>query len=439
MEPSGSAEQLLSLKTSIERLRRSVNVELDNLNAVLDTLARKESDRNNKVNGTHTEAQLRKKSSPGQDLPEKFFAIRESRIVDIMANEHIRTVFNIFVAFLFLVTVILITSYFYDPQRLRDDMSTIVVNSTGIVGVFGHLIAINLAILFILHPSLQLWASCRSLGKSGPVDSVFGSLFVLFLGCVTVFPVRYIFANELPPLSSCILAFEQVRLLMKAYAYTREIVGRVLTHAELKAKSENNHVELTLPGLSCVVYFLFAPTLIYRDSYPRTPKVRWGAVLWYTGQFFACVAMYSVVLNHFIKDLFCDAGKEGFQLLGFTLTGCAILLLGSISMFLVFYGFLHCWLNIFAETMRFGDRLFYLDWWNSTTYADYYRSWNLVVHDWLFNYVYRDAYKAFNYNKKRAMLVVFFLSALVHEYILALSYRFFFPVVLVVYGTIGGM
>uniref|UniRef100_A0A1E1XQY3 O-acyltransferase n=1 Tax=Amblyomma sculptum TaxID=1581419 RepID=A0A1E1XQY3_AMBSC len=438
MEPSECAEQLLGLKTSIERLRLSVNVELDNLSAALDTLARREKDRNNQAHSKPTtEAQLRKKSSPGQDLPEKFFAIRESRIVEIMANEHIRTVFNIFVAFLFLVTVILITSYFYDPQRLNDDMSTIVVNSTGMLGVFGYVLAINLAILFLVHPSLQLWAHCRDLGKSGPVDAIFASLYILFLGCVIAFPVRYIFINELPPLSSCILAFEQVRLLMKVYAYTREIIGRVLAHAQLKAKSENNHVELTMPGLSCVVYFLFAPTLVYRDSYPRTPKVRWANVLWYSGQFLACVALYSVVLNHFIKDLFCDAGKEGFQLLGFTLTGCAIMLLGSISMFLVFYGFLHCWLNIFAEAMRFGDRLFYLDWWNSTTYADYYRSWNLVVHDWLFNYVYRDAYKAFNYNKKRAMLVVFFLSALVHEYILALSYRFFFPVVLVIYGTLG--
>ncbi|KAH9360735.1 hypothetical protein HPB48_020214 [Haemaphysalis longicornis] len=308
MEPSGCAEQLLSLKTSVERLRRSVNDELDSLSAVLDTLARKQNDLNGVAPSKHTtEAQLRKK-------------------------------------------------------RLQADMSTIVVNSTGILGVFGHLVAVNLGILFIVHPSLQLWAHCRALGKAAPVDAIFGSLFAVFLGCVTVFPARYIFVNELPPLSACILAFEQ---------------------------------------------------------------------------FLACVLMYSVVLNHFIKDLFCDAGKEDFQLLGFTLTGCSILLLGSISMFLVFYGFLHCWLNIFAEAMRFGDRLFYLDWWNSTTYADYYRSWNLVVHDWLFNYVYRDAYKLFNYNKKRAMLVVFFLSALVHEYILALSYRFFFPVILVVYGTFG--
>ena len=30
------------------------------------------------------------------------------------------------------------------------------------------------------------------------------------------------------------------------------------------------------------------------------------------------------------------------------------------------------------------------DWWNSPSYADWYRSWNVVVHDWLYTYVYKD-------------------------------------------------
>lgn len=30
------------------------------------------------------------------------------------------------------------------------------------------------------------------------------------------------------------------------------------------------------------------------------------------------------------------------------------------------------------------------DWWNSTSYARFYRTWNCVVHDWLYEYVYRD-------------------------------------------------
>lgn len=33
------------------------------------------------------------------------------------------------------------------------------------------------------------------------------------------------------------------------------------------------------------------------------------------------------------------------------------------------------------------------DWWNATSYLVYYRKWNLLVGDWLFNYVYSDAQK----------------------------------------------
>ena len=31
------------------------------------------------------------------------------------------------------------------------------------------------------------------------------------------------------------------------------------------------------------------------------------------------------------------------------------------------------------------------DWWNSTSFSNYYRTWNVVVHDWLYSYVYQDA------------------------------------------------
>ena len=95
--------------------------------------------------------------------------------------------------------------------------------------------------------------------------------------------------------------------------------------------------------------------------------------------------------------------------------------LGALVLFLAFFALLHCWLNAFAEMLRFADRMFYKvrwigitvyslkpercdlrryfesilvlllqDWWNSTSFANYYRTWNVVVHDWLYYYVYRD-------------------------------------------------
>lgn len=30
------------------------------------------------------------------------------------------------------------------------------------------------------------------------------------------------------------------------------------------------------------------------------------------------------------------------------------------------------------------------DWWNSTSFSNYYRTWNVVVHDWLYSYIYQD-------------------------------------------------
>ena len=37
---------------------------------------------------------------------------------------------------------------------------------------------------------------------------------------------------------------------------------------------------------------------------------------------------------------------------------------------LLFYFYFHLYLNLFAELLRFGDRVFYKDWWNVSFYAN---------------------------------------------------------------------
>ncbi|CAF4985456.1 unnamed protein product, partial [Rotaria socialis] len=32
------------------------------------------------------------------------------------------------------------------------------------------------------------------------------------------------------------------------------------------------------------------------------------------------------------------------------------------------------------------------DWWTATSWSSYYRTWNIVVHDWLYTYIYRDCH-----------------------------------------------
>jgi sterol O-acyltransferase len=52
------------------------------------------------------------------------------------------------------------------------------------------------------------------------------------------------------------------------------------------------------PQFSHYIYFLFAPTLIYRDEYPRNSKIDWTFVLEMFGQVFAAIIyVYYVVLR----------------------------------------------------------------------------------------------------------------------------------------------
>jgi len=78
------------------------------------------------------------------------------------------------------------------------------------------------------------------------------------------------------------------------------------------------------------------------------------------------------------------------------------------------------------------------DWWNSTTYHMFFRTWNVIVHDWLYTYIYRDMYEiVMPYNRVLSATTVFFISAIVHEYIVTFALDFFYPVMFTLFITFG--
>lgn len=58
----------------------------------------------------------------------------------------------------------------------------------------------------------------------------------------------------------------------------------------------------------------------------------------------------------------------------------------------MFYMMFECILNLLAEITNFGDREFYEDWWNCTTWDEFARKWNKPVHEFLLCHVYLRAY-----------------------------------------------
>jgi diacylglycerol O-acyltransferase-1 len=78
-----------------------------------------------------------------------------------------------------------------------------------------------------------------------------------------------------------------------------------------------------------------------------------------------------------------------------------------------------------GELTCFADRQFYKvnyvskylkEWWNCRDLDEYWRLWNLPVHHWFVRHMYNPLLKR-GVSKTKAMLVIFFVSAVAHEYI----------------------
>ncbi|KAK2584540.1 hypothetical protein KPH14_006909 [Odynerus spinipes] len=335
----------------------------------------------------------KRKSSKGGFLPEKEFLERDSLLTELFnTDKHVRTIYNIFMVILILLFLNTITYDFMYTGSVHVGMSTIMKSFGKFSSVLYIWLLMTITTLAIYIP-FNVWASKR---LDYPPTSYalriwdYGWLvsFVLYLILFVVMPLKAVLSEGLPCVSSTVVLMEQVRMLMKSYAFIRSTAPRFLTY-----KQHSEMTQPTMPDFSRYLYFFFAPTLIYRDSYPRTKSIRWKIALWHYFEVLLVIFYSAFICERFFKAAFMDFGKEpiGYKevvinILNTSMPGILFFLCG-------FYLLLHAWMNACAEVMRFADRLFYKDWWTSTSYRTYYRAWNVVVHDWLYTYVYKDIYE----------------------------------------------
>ncbi|XP_061490210.1 sterol O-acyltransferase 1 isoform X2 [Rhineura floridana] len=376
------------------------------------------------------------KSKGSRAPPEhgKVFIARKSLLDELFEVEHIRTIYHMFIALLILLILSTLVIDFIDEGRLVLEFDVLVYSFGKFSIVASSWLYMFLASLVVPYGLFLQWAQGYHGSSHKTIhSSFFGALFVIFqivgLGLV---PTYIVVAYSLPPASSFIVILEQLRLMMKTYSFIKENVPRVLAFTPQKTNS------VQVPKVSQYLYFLFAPTLIYRDYYPRTPTIRWSYVATKFAQVLGSLFYIYYIFSRLCIPMYRNFSREHFSVRGLVLCIFNSILPGVLMTFLVFFLFLHCWLNAFAEMLRFADRMFYKDWWNSTSYSNYYRTWNVVVHDWLYDYVYRDSLWLFGKKfKAAAMLLVFSLSAVVHEYVLSVSFGYFYPVMFCLFMCCG--
>jgi len=223
-----------------------------------------------------------------------------------------------------------------------------------------------------------------------------------------------------PPMIFAIFT-EKCRLTMKLISFVVESNNK---QANSNSESDNKTLAENFSSRQQLLYFLFAPTLLYRDNYPRNERIRWGSVCSFASQFVFSLFLFSLMFHKYVipknKLLFTQSipAKEFAEII------FCFSLLGAISTFMISFTLLHLWMNFWADLLRFADREFCSDWWNCTNAADFLRKWNLIVYEWNHTYIYVPLLKKTNKNKFFSVLVVFFLSNLVHEYIDGFAFRY---------------
>ncbi len=110
----------------------------------------------------------------------------------------------------------------------------------------------------------------------------------------------------------------------------------VKTEDIIQNKSNNSSNEIPhtpCPEFSKFLYFLFAPTLIYRDSYPRTSSVRWKYVISHLAQFATTTLFAYYLVYRFCLPVFRHFNSEHVTLKIFVLSILNCTLPGALVLF----------------------------------------------------------------------------------------------------------
>ncbi|KAF8677777.1 MBOAT, membrane-bound O-acyltransferase family [Rhizoctonia solani] len=193
------------------------------------------------------------------------------------------------------------------------------------------------------------------------------------------------------------------------------VLAQSLTEMDLELTSTGKN-RVQFPNNISYANFLdfqMVPTLCYELEYPRTERIRPLYIFEKTVATFGTFTLLYTITEHYIIPLTPTSDQS------FARSMLDLALPFMLSYLILFYIIFECICNGFAELSCFGDREFYQDWWNSTSFDEYARKWNKPVHAFLLRHVYQASLSSKRVSKLSATFFTFLLSAVFHELVMA--------------------
>ncbi|GMS79575.1 hypothetical protein PENTCL1PPCAC_1750, partial [Pristionchus entomophagus] len=178
--------------------------------------------------------------------------------------------------------------------------------------------------------------------------------------------------------------------------------------------------------LSNLYYFLFAPTLCYELVFPRSPRRRKSFLIKRTAELIFLMFLMLALIQQWVVPLVKNS-MAPFSDMNISRMVERVLKLAvpNLLIWLIFfYTLFHSALNLVAEILCFADREFYRDFWNAESIQYFWKTWNIPVHRWALRHIFMPMMRN-GYSKKSAIVVVFFVSAFFHEYLISAPLHMF--------------
>uniref|UniRef100_A0A4W5MWN6 O-acyltransferase n=1 Tax=Hucho hucho TaxID=62062 RepID=A0A4W5MWN6_9TELE len=264
----------------------------------------------------------------------------------------------------------------------------------------------------------------------GTISETTGTfLYLVNLTTLLFFPSATVLTlTSITPVGGAFALCVYTILFMKLYSYKdvnmwcreiRHTKARTLTRSHsCPSVAQSNgsavHAHVSYPGNLThrdIYYFVFAPTLCYELNFPRSPRIRKSFLLRRLFEMLFFIQLLIGLVQQWMVPTIQNSMKP-FQVPN------------HLIWLIFFYWFFHSSMNFVAELMRFGDREFYQDWWNSETITYFWSNWNIPVHKWCLRHFYKPLMRR-GVNKWVAQTAIFLVSAFFHEYLVSVPLKMF--------------
>ena len=182
-----------------------------------------------------------------------------------------------------------------------------------------------------------------------------------------------------------------------------------------------------LISISHFIFYLLIPTFNFQLRYAKKDKInkialakRFTEMIILFVLFFLMVAYWVLPLIQESDSVFVSDVLIFKKITYFIRLSMACTFSWMIMFFAVFHGF--C--ETISELVGFSDRRFYLDWWNSLKISQYWRLWNLPIHSFFLCHV-SNPLTSLGVNRHVINTIIFFISAIFHEYVISLALKRF--------------